>query len=165
MESTKRLSLPLIMPGQAQKEISHNEALQVLDTLVAAAVEDVATDEPPAAPSTGQCYILGNSPSGEWSAYPGHLAAYTSVGWRFIAPTDGLQVLVKTTGTFAVYGSAGWETGVVRGSRLLVNNEQVVGERAAAIAEPAGGTTIDAEVRSALGLVLGALRHHGLIYS
>ena len=37
-ESTARLALPLIAPGQAQKEVSHNEALAALDLLVQAQV-------------------------------------------------------------------------------------------------------------------------------
>ncbi len=39
MSATPRLSLPFIVPGQAQKELFHNEALQLLDVLVAGAVE------------------------------------------------------------------------------------------------------------------------------
>lgn len=140
-------------------------ALQALDTLVAGAVEEAGVDEPPAEPSAGQSYVLGDAPSGDWSQYPGHIATYTSAGWRFIAPVAGMQVLVKPAGMFAVYGSAGWDAGTLRASRLLVNDEQVVGERAPAIAEPAGGMTIDSEARATLGLILAVLRQHGLIYS
>jgi hypothetical protein len=39
MESTDRFSLPLLVAGQAQKELFHNEALLALDTIVAGAVE------------------------------------------------------------------------------------------------------------------------------
>ena len=33
MEITERLGLPLLNPGQSQKEIFHNEALLVLDAV------------------------------------------------------------------------------------------------------------------------------------
>ena len=46
---------------------------------------------------------------------------------------------------------------------LFVEGEQVVGSRGAAIASPSGGATIDAEVRTAVSQILGALRTHGLI--
>jgi hypothetical protein len=46
---------------------------------------------------------------------------------------------------------------------LFVDGEQVVGSRRAAIASPSGGATIDAEVRTAVSQILGALRTHGLI--
>ena len=36
METTNRLGLPLLIPGQSQKETVHNEALLALDTLVGA---------------------------------------------------------------------------------------------------------------------------------
>ena len=41
--------------------------------------------------------------------------------------------------------------------------EVVVGSRGAAIASPSGGATIDAEVRTAVSQIPGALRTHGLI--
>jgi len=49
---------------------------------------------------------------------------------------------------------------------LLLKDPDAVldyGTRAAAIAGPAGGTTIDAESRTAIGQILTALRQHGLI--
>jgi HK97 family phage major capsid protein len=50
-----------------------------------------------------------------------------------------------------------------RADRLLVGGQQVVGARGAAIPAPTGGSTIDAEARSAIGNILAALRNHGLI--
>ena len=58
MSSTPRLESPLLSPGQAQKEFFHNEALQTLDTLVAAAVEEPPRASPPASPALGVCYII-----------------------------------------------------------------------------------------------------------
>jgi hypothetical protein len=43
--------------------------------------------------------------------------------------------------------------------------EQVIGEQAAAIADPAGGTVIDSEARTAVAEILSAIRQHGLIAS
>ncbi len=53
MSATHRLALPHILPGQAQKELFHNEALQALDLVVAAAVEEPPRAAPPAAPAPG----------------------------------------------------------------------------------------------------------------
>jgi len=41
--------------------------------------------------------------------------------------------------------------------------EVVVGSRVSAISSPEGGVTVDAEVRTAVSQILGALRMHGLI--
>ena len=163
MESTERLSLPLLLAGQAQKEVYHNGALLALDAIVAAAVEEPARDDPPAAPTAGRCYLVGTNPSGEWSQHPDHIAAFTSGGWRFIAPLEGMAVTVKTTRTTAAFGPGGWETGVVRAGELVVNGDKVVGARSAAIPDPTGGSTVDTEARAAIAQLLGALRQHGLI--
>ena len=163
MESTDRLSLPLLMPGQAQKELFHNEALDILDALVAGAVEDLPANDPPQSPAAGECYLVGDAPLAEWAQYPGHIAAYSSAGWRFVAPKPGLTVLVKPTGTRATYTSAGWDIGTVRASQLVVDGLRVVGPQAAAIPDPGGGATVDIEARATLTAMLAALRQHGLI--
>ncbi|HET6535431.1 MAG TPA: DUF2793 domain-containing protein [Sphingomicrobium sp.] len=163
MDLTQRLSMPMLVPGQAQKELTHNEALLLLDTIVCGAVEEGARDDPPPAPVTGQCYIVGTSPSGEWAQYPSHLAAFTIGGWRFVAPFEGLAVFVKANSIIARYVTGAWEVGTLRSSRLLVDGKQVVGQQVAAIAEPSGGTSVDGEARIAIGEILAALRQHGLV--
>lgn len=163
MSGTPRLGLPYISAGQAQKELVHNEALQVLDTLVAAAVEDAPRTSPPAGPAEGSCCIVAAGASGEWAAKDGSLAAFSSGGWRYLPPSEGLSVYVKSTGTWAAYRAGAWELGALRGSTLVIDGQKVVGSRFDAIASPAGGSTIDAEARAAIGEVLTALRQHGLI--
>ena len=165
MTATPRLALPFLSPGQAQKEFNHNEALQTLDIAVAAAVEDGPISTPPAESAVGSCYIVGASPTGDWAGMPQAVAAYTSGGWRFVTPFEGLSVYVKANGVWANFRSGAWEMGLVRGSSLMLDGQQVVGSRAEAIASPSGGTTVDAEGRTAIGQILGALRQHGLIDS
>jgi hypothetical protein len=111
----------------------------------------------------GSCYLVGESPSGDWAGHSGQLAGYTQGGWRFIAPRRGMSVRINASGNFAVFGAGGWEIGIGRVSKLFVGGEQVVGARAAAIADPAGGATVDSEARETLLEVLAALRQHGLI--
>ena len=141
----------------------HNEALQVLDVLVAGAVEGVPLAAPPASPAIGNCYIIAGSPSGAWAGHAQQLAAYTSGGWRFVAPRPGMSAYVVSSGTTAMYHGGAWEVGTLYGSQLIVDGLKVVGSRGSAIAAPTGGTTIDAEARTAISLVLSALRQHGLI--
>ncbi len=165
MTATQRLALKFIQPGQAQKELFHNEALQTLDIVVAAAVEEPPLDTPPASPLIGTCFIVGSAPTGDWASFAGHLAAFTAGGWRFVAPLAGMTAHIQSTQTTAAYRSSAWEIGVLRADSLVVAGEQVVGARGAAIADPAGGTTVDAEARSAIGAILAAFRQHGLIGS
>lgn len=165
MSTTERLKLPFLSPGQAQKEWLHNEALQLLDCAIAACVEGVGVDTPPGAASPGSAYIVGTAPTGAWAGKAGNVATMTAAGWRFLAPVDGFSAVLRGNGLRAEYRSGAWEAGIVRADRLEIAGEQVVSSRAAAIASPAGGTTIDVEGRAVIDLVLTALRNHGLIAS
>jgi hypothetical protein len=163
MSGTARFAFQFLSAGQAQKEVTVNESLQALDLLVAAAVEQEPIADPPASPAAGACYLVDSSPTGAWAGKPQSVAGYTSGGWRFIEPVEGLSVFVKSAAQFAFYRAGAWEMGVMRGTSVLIGGKQVVGSRAAAIASPAGGSTIDVEARSTLDEILGALRQHGLI--
>lgn len=163
MSATPRLAMPFIAPGQAQKELFHNEALQLLDIVVAAAVEEPPRASPPPSPVVGSCYIVGTSPTGDWTAKAGQLASFTSGGWRYVPPVEGLTALVRSSGLCATYRAGAWDVGTLSASKLVIGGQQVVGARGSAIPAPAGGATIDVESRSAIGQILGALRSHGMI--
>lgn len=163
MSGTPRLDLPFLSAGQAQKEFFHNEALQTLDVLVAAAVEEPPRATPPTAPAIGAAYIVAAAPTDAWANKPQHIAAFTSGGWRFIAPVEGMASYVRSAGTVATYRAGTWEIGVLRGTSLAIGGVQVVGNRSAAIASAVGGTVIDDQARSTIDRILAALRQHGLI--
>ena len=77
---TPRLGFPLLASGQAQKEITHNEALTQADMLVQAVVQAVAPPAIPVAPQPGQCWIVGASPTGDWAGKAGQVAPSRKVG-------------------------------------------------------------------------------------
>jgi hypothetical protein len=163
MSGTPRFQLPFLSAGQAQKEFTHNEALQILDLVVAPAVEEGPRTDPPAVPTLGACYIVGSSPTGDWTGRSQAVAGFTSGGWRFIDPVEGMSLFVKADASCATFHQGAWEMGVVRGSTLVLGGDQVVGSRLPAIVSPSGGSTIDSEARNTLGQMLDALRQHGLI--
>lgn len=165
MSGTPRLDLPFLSAGQAQKEWTHNEALQTLDILVSGAVEEEPRADPPASPILGAAYIVGASPTGAWAGKPQTVAAYTNDGWRFVVPVEGMRLYVKSTSLCSLYRAGNWEIGVVRGANVVIGGEQVVGARQGAIASPAGGATTDSEARAAVDQILNAMRAHGLIES
>ncbi len=162
-ENTGRLALPMLEPGQAQKEATHNEALVRLDLAVQATVVAVGMDDPPADPADGACWIVGDAPSGDWVGRPRALAGWTAAGWRFVAPLDGMAVWSVADGATVRFDGDDWRTGELTGARLIIAGAPVVGPPAAAIDDPAGGETIDGEARVALSEILAALRQHGLI--
>ena len=81
----------------------------------------------------------------------------------FARSVEGMTVHVRASAQPATYREGAWELGILRGSSLMLGGQQVVGSRGAAIASPSGGSTVDSQARAALGLVLDALRQHGLI--
>lgn len=164
-DKTARLALDLIEPGQAQKELHHNEALAALDLCVQTSVVDDGINNPPGAPTPGQCWIVGAQPTGAWHGHAQSVVGWTSGGWRFVEPREGMVAWHEARHTMLRFSDGSWEAGVVRGVELRVAGERVVGARAGAIGTPAGGTTIDAEARATLTAILAALRGHGLIAS
>jgi hypothetical protein len=140
-----------------------NEALQALDTLVAACVDEPPRAVPPANPAVGACYLVADPASGPWTGFEHHLAAYTAGGWRLIPPIEGANVLVRSTGVTASFRNGSWQIGVLAAEELLIGGQQVVGPRGAAIASPIGGSIVDVEARTAIAEITARLRDHGLI--
>ena len=56
-DDTTILSLPLILPAQAQKHVTHNEALLKLDLMVQLAVINRTLTVPPPLPTIGDRHI------------------------------------------------------------------------------------------------------------
>jgi Protein of unknown function (DUF2793) len=163
MSATDRLALPHLLPGQSQKELFHNKSLQVLDLVVAAAVEEPPRAAPPSSPAIGSCYIVGPSASGAWVGQADCLAGMTLSGWQFVTPIEGLAAFVRSSGVTAVFQMGAWELGTLCGNRVKIGGQQVVGARGNAITAPTAGSVIDIEARTAISAILSALRLHGLI--
>ena len=163
MADTARWGLPLLEAGQAQKEMTVNEALARLDLLAQAGVVAVGVDMPPSAPTEGQAWIVGSAPTGVWAGQARAVAGWTAGGWRFVAPREGMSAWSAADGCAAAFVGGQWRVGRLVGTSVAIGGVQVVGARAAAVAAPAGGSVVDAEARVALAAVLGALRGHGLI--
>jgi hypothetical protein len=164
-ETTSRFALPLLQSGQAQKEVYHNEALAQIDLALHANVMDISVDAPPAGPAMGDCWIVGANPTGAWAGQAGAIAGWTSGGWRFVAPHEGMQVWCISELMWVQHLGNTWIRGRISGDALWLHGRQVVGERRPAIMSPAGGTIADTEARSVISTILEALRAHGLIDS
>ena len=162
-EVSARWALPLLQPGQAQKEMFHNEALASLDLLAQAAVLSAGETSPPDDPDEGDCWLVGDSPDGAWAGHGGELAGWTAGGWRFVVPRDGMMVWVVADGLFARRSEGDWRIGDFPIAAVIIEGSQVLGARQGAISNPSGGTVTDTESRAALGAILAAMRAHGLI--
>ncbi len=162
-DNTARLTLPYIKASQSQKEVTHAEGLNILDALVQPAVEDRDLTAPPGSPAEGDMYIVAASATGDWAGEDDALAHYVGAAWAFYAPAEGWRVWLKDEQQEARYDGSAWQAGEVRAAKLLVSGTQVVGAQQSAISDASGGSTVDAEARTALNALLAACRSHGLI--
>lgn len=164
-DTTTRHALPLLSALQAQKEITHNEALTRLDALVAAAVVAAGVNTPPAAPASGEAWIVGAAPTGAWAQHSDEIAAWSAGGWTFLKPVAGYSAWNRADGAPMVFDGTRWRADAWPSRKIEIAGKTVVSERRPAIGAPAGGSVIDVEARSVLSQVLITLRAHGLIES
>jgi len=108
-EQTPRHDLPLMMNSQAQKHITHNEALIRIDATHHLSIVAMDVNDPPSEANVGDVFAVGSSPSGDFIAHAGELASLTEGGWRFHPILAGMIAYLAETGTLQVYGSTGWE--------------------------------------------------------
>ncbi|WP_199792353.1 DUF2793 domain-containing protein [Allosphingosinicella vermicomposti] len=161
-DTSARHDLPFLIPGQAQKEFFHNEALARIDMILCAAVENAGVAVPPTDPAPGQAWIVTSGAAGAFEGRANQIACWTESGWRFAQVVAGMQVWNKADGYFMIWAGAGWDAGVVHGSSVNIEGKQIIGERLPAIAAPAGGSVVDAEARAAIAALTAALKTHGL---
>jgi len=162
---TPRLRMPLLDMGQAQKELTHNEALTLVDFFVQPRVEAMDATVPPADPSNGQAWIVGNGAQGIWAGHENSLALWTDGGWRFVQPFRALCVWIGGGDMFARWDGLNWTLGIWHVRSIMIDGMQIIGPREPPISDPSGGQVIDAEARSAIDEILVAMRNHGLIDS
>jgi hypothetical protein len=107
--TTERLHLPYIMQSQSQKEVTHNETLNILDVLIQAAVEDMGMNTPPETPKVGQCWVVGSSPTDSWSGKANQIAqSLDGGGWFFVPPFKRLRLWNEATDEYVVYDGSTW---------------------------------------------------------
>lgn len=140
--NSARFALPLLAAAQAQKEITHNEALVLLDGLLHPVLVSASETAPPLDAAPGQSWIVAAGASGAWAGREGRIALMTGGGWRFIAPVEGMQAWLS--GARATFAGGGWSA-------------------PPAYPAPDGGAVIDTEARNALSTIAAALAMAGLI--
>lgn len=107
MAVTEILGLPFIEAGQAQKHITHNEALRLLDVVVQLAVSSV-TESPPESPIPGERRLVGASPAGAFAGHANEVAAYQDGGWFFAVPKPGWRAWNLAEETLLVWNGSAW---------------------------------------------------------
>ena len=110
MDQSPNLALPYILPAQAQKHVTHNEAIRALDVLTQIAVASRTVAAPPATPAEGICYLVPTGATGVWATNTGRLAAFQDGAWAYFVPRTGwIAHVIDETATLA-YTATGWSS-------------------------------------------------------
>ncbi|NOX74314.1 MAG: DUF2793 domain-containing protein [Alphaproteobacteria bacterium] len=89
MTNTPNLSLPYLAAAQAQKHVTVNEALSLIDALAQMAVASVGATSPPATPAEGDRYIVASNASGAWTGWNNSIALFSSGALLRLIPQTG----------------------------------------------------------------------------
>ena len=106
--ASPRLSLPYIQPAQAQKHVTHNEAIQRLDAVVQLRVRSFGATTPPPAPAAGDIHDVGATATGAWEGQEGRLALWDGTGWQFLQPGEGWIAWDAGAGTLRARQGGAW---------------------------------------------------------
>ncbi|MEM1039147.1 MAG: DUF2793 domain-containing protein [Pseudomonadota bacterium] len=118
METTPNLKLPYIVPSQAQKHVTHNEAIRRLDALVHVSAMSRTVTQPPETPGDGQRYIVPVGAEGAWAQQDHALAAWQDDAWAFYPPQLGWMCWLADEEKHVVWNGSAWIDAVDVGSAL-----------------------------------------------
>lgn len=104
---TSNLALPYILPAQAQKHVTHNEALQRLDAIVQLTMAG-SLHEPPTEAEEGDCYWVVSPATGAFSGRSERLAFRQDDAWIFITPKSGWRALDTIDNKIKVFSADAW---------------------------------------------------------
>jgi hypothetical protein len=110
---TTNLGLPQLAADQAQKHVTVNEGLTLLDALVMPAVKSRSLATPPGSPAEGERWIIGASPTGAWSGKATQIAAWIGGAWTFLVPKPGWTVHVEDERLTLVWTDGAWRDRIV----------------------------------------------------
>lgn len=126
--TTPKLAMPELSVGQAGKELTHNQALAILDQLAQAVVVDKDLAAPPGSPANGAMYIVAAGATGAWAGQSGNLAFWlTSVGaWTFAVPVNGWRVWAVDELAWYQYSGSAWAADDTIWANLTLTNSWAV---------------------------------------
>lgn len=107
-ETTAHLALPFLMAAQAQKHVTHNEALRMLDALVQLSIATRALSAPPASPAEGARYIVAPNATGVWTGWTDSIACWLDGAWMRFPSQPGWLAWVEDEAQVLVWTGTAW---------------------------------------------------------
>ena len=108
-DRTTLLNLPYIAAAQAQKHVTHNDALNVLDALVQLSVLSDTVSSPPSTPADGDRYIVPIGGTGAFSGIATRIASFQSGAWTNFVPQRGWVAYIVDRGELRYFDGAAWQ--------------------------------------------------------
>lgn len=106
---TTHLLLPYILASQAQKHVTHNEALRLLDALVQLSVIDRTRTAPPVSPTDGDRHIVASGAAGLWAGWDLNVAFWVDGVWMRLVPRPGWLTWIAAEQAFVVWNGSAWD--------------------------------------------------------
>jgi hypothetical protein len=123
-DTTPRVGAPLLAASQAQKSVTHNEALYQFDAFLCARFIDRTHTAPPSSPADGDTYLIATGGTGVWLGQDGNVAYSADGAWRFYPPFAGLVAYVTAESKLIVWSGSAW---VDFASMIATQNLPMVG--------------------------------------
>jgi hypothetical protein len=109
---TNRIKLPYIVQSQAQKEVTHNASLELIDMLLHPTAINIGNVPPESLKGgdtqVGNSYIVGSAPQAAWEKHPNALTYFENDSWKFIEAFEGLTVWVRDKKQHYAYDGTKW---------------------------------------------------------
>ena len=111
--TTVNCGLPLLMPAQAQKHVTVNDALVRLDGQVDLVLQSLDRITPPEAVVDGLCWGVPTGAVNGWEGQAGKIAIAANGGWIFVTPGFGRRAMIADRGVSAIHDGSVWVGGAV----------------------------------------------------
>jgi hypothetical protein len=108
-DATTHLLLPHILAAQAQKHVTHNEALRVLDAMVQLSVLDRTRTTPPPSSADGDRHLVASGATGLWAGWDLNVAFWVDGVWMRLVPRPGWLVWIAAEQVFVVWIGTAWD--------------------------------------------------------
>jgi hypothetical protein len=108
MTDTPNLALPFIEGSQAQKHVTHNEALRILDAAIQVAVLDLTRIVPPSSPAEGERHVVAAGATGAWAGQGNAIATWQDGAWAFLVPRTGWCIWSVADNVVFVFDGTHW---------------------------------------------------------
>lgn len=109
MTATPKLELPLLAGAQAQKHITHNEALMALDAITHLGLKSRTLTIPPIERDEQAAYFVPDGAIGAFAGQDGRIAIFSDGNWSFRTPHAGWLAFVESESAALIWNGESWQ--------------------------------------------------------